>query len=152
MMQTPRVPNWGPTGSSPCLYPCGFGLCSALPGQPSLEGRCLILAVAFSPVLEVHQFAQEAVVAESWLSAQERLVNSNQLGNSVDEVEQLIKRHEAFRKAAAAWEERFSSLRRLTTVGPNKQGTFPNMTEFAFQTVAGREPAVMGPGLGGYPE
>ncbi|XP_043536626.1 spectrin beta chain, non-erythrocytic 4-like [Chiloscyllium plagiosum] len=67
-------------------------------------------------MLEVHQFAQEAVVAESWLSAQERLVNSNQLGNSVDEVEQLIKRHEAFRKAAAAWEERFSSLRRLTTL------------------------------------
>ncbi|XP_059497011.1 spectrin beta chain, non-erythrocytic 4-like [Stegostoma tigrinum] len=67
-------------------------------------------------MLEVHQFAQEAVVAESWLSAQERLVSSNQLGNSVDEVEQLIKRHEAFRKAAAAWEERFSSLRRLTTL------------------------------------
>eukprot|EP00061_Rhincodon_typus_P013460 g39841.t1 len=67
-------------------------------------------------VLEVHQFAQEAVVAESWLSAQEHLVSSNQLGNSVDEVEQLIKRHEAFRKAAAVWEERFSSLRRLTTL------------------------------------
>ncbi|XP_048477177.1 spectrin beta chain, non-erythrocytic 4-like, partial [Rhincodon typus] len=67
-------------------------------------------------MLEVHQFAQEAVVAESWLSAQEHLVSSNQLGNSVDEVEQLIKRHEAFRKAAAVWEERFSSLRRLTTL------------------------------------
>uniref|UniRef100_UPI00398ED3BD spectrin beta chain, non-erythrocytic 4-like n=1 Tax=Pristiophorus japonicus TaxID=55135 RepID=UPI00398ED3BD len=67
-------------------------------------------------MLEVHQFAQEAVVAESWLSTQERLVGSNQLGNSVDEVEQLIKRHEAFRKAAATWEERFSSLRRLTTL------------------------------------
>ncbi|GCB78485.1 hypothetical protein scyTo_0017745, partial [Scyliorhinus torazame] len=67
-------------------------------------------------MLEVHQFAQEAVVAESWLSTQERLVSSSQLGNSVDEVEQLIKRHEAFRKAAAAWEERFSSLRRLTTL------------------------------------
>ncbi|XP_051900167.1 spectrin beta chain, non-erythrocytic 4-like isoform X2 [Pristis pectinata] len=67
-------------------------------------------------MLEVHQFAQEAVVAESWLSTQERLVTSEQLGNSVDEVEQLIKRHEAFRKSAAAWEERFSSLRRLTTL------------------------------------
>ncbi|XP_067831261.1 spectrin beta chain, non-erythrocytic 1-like isoform X2 [Heptranchias perlo] len=66
-------------------------------------------------MLEVHQFAQEAVVAESWLSSHERLVTSNQLGSSVDEVEQLIKRHEAFRKSAAAWEERFSSLRRITT-------------------------------------
>ncbi|KAL3991418.1 charged multivesicular body protein 4 [Sarotherodon galilaeus] len=66
-------------------------------------------------LLEVHQFAQEAVVAEAWLTAQEPFINSNELGGSVDEVEQLIRRHEAFRKAAATWEERFSSLRRLTT-------------------------------------
>uniref|UniRef100_A0A8C3NPA0 Spectrin beta chain n=1 Tax=Geospiza parvula TaxID=87175 RepID=A0A8C3NPA0_GEOPR len=65
---------------------------------------------------EVHQFAQEAVVADAWLTAQEPLLKSQELGSSVDEVEQLIRRHEAFRKAAAAWEERFSSLRRLTTV------------------------------------
>lgn len=67
-------------------------------------------------VLEVHQFAQEAVVAEAWLTAQEPFISSKELGGSVDEVEQLIRRHEAFRKAAATWEERFSSLRRLTTV------------------------------------
>ncbi|XP_014817451.1 PREDICTED: spectrin beta chain, non-erythrocytic 4, partial [Calidris pugnax] len=66
-------------------------------------------------MLEVHQFAQEAVVADAWLTAQEPLLKSQELGSSVDEVEQLIRRHEAFRKAAAAWEERFSSLRRLTT-------------------------------------
>ncbi|KAL6090093.1 hypothetical protein STEG23_012841 [Scotinomys teguina] len=67
-------------------------------------------------MLEVHQFAQEAVVADAWLTAQEPLLHSRELGSSVDEVEQLIRRHEAFRKAAAAWEERFSSLRRLTTI------------------------------------
>uniref|UniRef100_A0A8C4FDY2 Spectrin beta chain n=1 Tax=Dicentrarchus labrax TaxID=13489 RepID=A0A8C4FDY2_DICLA len=61
-------------------------------------------------LLEVHQFAQEAVVAEAWLTAQEPFINSKELGASVDEVEQLIRRHEAFRKAAATWEERFSSL------------------------------------------
>ncbi|XP_049582166.1 spectrin beta chain, non-erythrocytic 4 isoform X4 [Syngnathus scovelli] len=71
---------------------------------------------ALQQLLEVHQFAQEAVVAEAWLAAQEPLVSSKELGASVDEVEQLIRRHEAFRKAAATWEERFSSLRRLTTV------------------------------------
>ncbi|XP_053123186.1 spectrin beta chain, non-erythrocytic 4 isoform X2 [Hemicordylus capensis] len=67
-------------------------------------------------MLEVHQFAQEAVVADAWLTAQEPLLKSRELGNSVDEVEQLLRRHEAFRKAAAAWEDRFSSLRRLTTI------------------------------------
>lgn len=78
---------------------------------------CFCLSVSPSvSVLEVHQFAQEAVVAESWLSSQEAYLISQELGGSVDEVEQLIRRHEAFRKAAAAWEERFSSLRRLTTV------------------------------------
>lgn len=55
-------------------------------------------------------------MAEAWLTAQEPFISSNELGGSVDEVEQLIRRHEAFRKAAATWEERFSSLRRLTTV------------------------------------
>lgn len=73
-------------------------------------------SVCLPSVLEVHQFAQEAVVADAWLTAQEPLLQSRELGSSVDEVEQLIRRHEAFRKAAAAWEERFSSLRRLTTV------------------------------------
>ncbi|MGH0114937.1 UNVERIFIED_CONTAM: hypothetical protein FKN15_065861 [Acipenser sinensis] len=67
-------------------------------------------------MLEVHQFAQEAVVADAWLATQEPIIKSQELGSSMDEVEQLIRRHEAFRKAAATWEERFSSLRRLTSL------------------------------------
>ncbi|MEQ2187516.1 hypothetical protein GOODEAATRI_005502 [Goodea atripinnis] len=70
-----------------------------------------MLLAARNPAAE-----EEAMVAEAWLTAQEPLINSKELGGSVDEVEQLIRRHEAFRKAAATWEERFSSLRRLTTV------------------------------------
>ena len=35
---------------------------------------------------------------------------------SIDEVENLIKKHEAFEKAAATQEERFAALERLTTV------------------------------------
>lgn len=81
----------------------------------------LTLSFCVFSVLEVHQFAQEAVVAEAWLTAQEPFISSNELGGSVDEVEQLIRRHEAFRKAAATWEERFSSLRRLTTVTATSQ-------------------------------
>lgn len=61
-------------------------------------------------------------MADAWLTAQEPLLKSQELGSSVDEVEQLIRRHEAFRKAAAAWEERFSSLRRLTTVRDPRLG------------------------------
>lgn len=112
---------------SPCWIP-GWALLSCPTSELPATGRAapggwahpeepLLRAVPPSlAVLEVHQFAQEAVVADAWLTAQEPLLRSRELGNSVDEVEQLIRRHEAFRKAAAAWEERFSSLRRLTTV------------------------------------
>lgn len=55
-------------------------------------------------------------MAEAWLLGQEPYLFGWELGQSVDEVEKLIKRHEAFEKSAATWEERFSALERLTTV------------------------------------
>ncbi|CAF96656.1 unnamed protein product, partial [Tetraodon nigroviridis] len=69
-------------------------------------------------VLEVHQFSRDASVAESWLLGQEPYLSSREVGQNADEVEKLIKRHEAFEKSAATWEERFSALERLTTVRP----------------------------------
>lgn len=66
--------------------------------------------------MEVHQFSRDASVAEAWLLGQEPYLSSREIGQSVDEVEKLIKRHEAFEKSAATWDERFSALERLTTV------------------------------------
>ncbi|CAH1959568.1 unnamed protein product [Acanthoscelides obtectus] len=66
-------------------------------------------------ILEVYQFARDAAVAEAWLIAQEPYLMSQELGRTIDEVENLIKKHEAFEKSAAAQEERFSALERLTT-------------------------------------
>lgn len=70
----------------------------------------------FHSVLEVHQFSRDASVAEAWLLGQEPYLSSREIGQSVDEVEKLIKRHEAFEKSAATWDERFAALERLTTV------------------------------------
>ncbi|XP_061896936.1 spectrin beta chain, erythrocytic isoform X1 [Entelurus aequoreus] len=67
-------------------------------------------------LLEVCQFARDASVAEAWLIAQEPHVSSRDVGHSVGDVEKLLKRHEAFEKSTAAWEERFSALERLTTL------------------------------------
>ncbi|XP_032363266.1 spectrin beta chain, non-erythrocytic 1 [Etheostoma spectabile] len=67
-------------------------------------------------ILEVHQFSRDAGVAEAWLLGQEPYLSSRDMGQSVDDVEKLIKRHEAFEKSAATWEERFSALERLTTL------------------------------------
>jgi spectrin beta len=66
-------------------------------------------------ILEVYQFARDAAVAEGWLMAQESYLMSHELGHTIDEVENLIKKHEAFEKSAAAQEERFAALERLTT-------------------------------------
>ena len=68
---------------------------------------------------EMFQFAQETVKAEAWLKAKEPLITSREAGGGeaqTDEVEQLILRHEAFRKAAVTWKERFSSLRQISNV------------------------------------
>merc|ERR1711988_1682919 len=66
-------------------------------------------------ILEVYQFARDAAVAEAWLMAQDPYLKSEELGQTIDEVENLIKKHEASEKAAAAQEERFAALERLTT-------------------------------------
>ncbi|XP_028994013.1 spectrin beta chain, erythrocytic isoform X2 [Betta splendens] len=69
-----------------------------------------------SLLLEVCQFARDASLAEAWLIAQEPHVTSRDLGHTVDEVDRLLKRHRAFEKSTATWEERFSALERLTTL------------------------------------
>ncbi|CAH1390274.1 unnamed protein product [Nezara viridula] len=66
-------------------------------------------------ILEVYQFARDAAVAEAWLLAQEPYLMSHELGHTIDDVENLIKKHESFEKSATAQEERFSALERLTT-------------------------------------
>jgi hypothetical protein len=49
------------------------------------------------------------------------------LQQTIDEVENLIKKHEAFEKAAAAQEERFAALERLTTVSRDIIASFTNL-------------------------
>lgn len=67
-------------------------------------------------VLEVCQFSRDASVAEAWLIAQEPYLASRDFGHTVDSVEKLIKRHEAFEKSTASWAERFAALEKPTTV------------------------------------
>ncbi|XP_039222171.1 spectrin beta chain, non-erythrocytic 2 isoform X1 [Crotalus tigris] len=71
-------------------------------------------------VMEVLMFGRDASMAEAWLASQEPIVRSAELGDNVDEVENLIKRHEGFQKSVAAWEERFLALEKLTTLEENE--------------------------------
>ncbi|KAM8920870.1 spectrin beta chain, erythrocytic [Pelodytes ibericus] len=67
-------------------------------------------------LLEVCQFARDASMAEAWLVAKEPYLSTAQVGSSIDDVEKLLKRHEALEKSTATWEERFAALERLTTL------------------------------------
>ncbi|XP_060077133.1 spectrin beta chain-like isoform X2 [Ylistrum balloti] len=66
-------------------------------------------------ILEVYQFARDAAVAESWLLAQESYLQNPDFGDTLDAVENLIKKHEAFEKSASTQEERFTALEKLTS-------------------------------------
>merc|ERR1712018_787504 len=50
-------------------------------------------------ILEVYQFARDAAVAEAWLMAQDPYLKSEELGQAIDEVENLNKKHAAFEEA-----------------------------------------------------
>jgi spectrin beta len=72
-------------------------------------------------ILEVYQFARDAAIAETWLIAQESYLNNEELGDTLDQVENLIKRHEQFEKSLMAQEDRFNALRSLTTLEKKRQ-------------------------------
>uniref|UniRef100_K7FTW3 PH domain-containing protein n=1 Tax=Pelodiscus sinensis TaxID=13735 RepID=K7FTW3_PELSI len=67
-------------------------------------------------LLEVCQFSRDASVAEAWLIPQEPYLASGDYGHTVDGVEKLLKRHNAFEKSTATWAERFTALQRPTTL------------------------------------
>jgi spectrin beta len=67
-------------------------------------------------ILEVYQFARDASVAETWLITHEPYLSSEDFGETLDAVEILLKKHEAFERAAATQEERFIALERITTM------------------------------------
>lgn len=96
------------------------------------------------PEQERFQFAQETVKAEAWLKAKEPLITSKEPEGGAaqpqtDEVEQLILRHEAFRKAAVTWKERFSSLRQLSAVSLTVDKCLISLVESQFNAATGRK-------------
>ncbi|XP_041266479.1 spectrin beta chain, non-erythrocytic 2-like [Onychostruthus taczanowskii] len=103
-------------------------------------------------VLEVLVFGRDAAAAEAWLASREPLARAPELGSSLAEAETLLKRHQSFQKAAAAWEERFAALSRLTTVGTRGQGEPPALNGIRPDGAAGQVPRGAqegGPGPGG---
>jgi uncharacterized protein YoxC len=66
--------------------------------------------------LDAQKFEQEASQLEAWIQTREKLLQPDELGASIAEVEEFIRRHEDFQKTIEAQEENANGLRRITLV------------------------------------
>ncbi|KAJ8891682.1 hypothetical protein PR048_004211 [Dryococelus australis] len=59
-------------------------------------------------------FKRDADLLENWIVSREPILHDKKLGESIPQVEELIRKHEDFEKTVAAQEEKLTSLRRIT--------------------------------------
>jgi len=64
-------------------------------------------------------FKRDADLLESWIQTREPILNDDKLGDSIWQVEELIRKHEDFEKTIEAQEEKFDTLKRITMVFNN---------------------------------
>jgi hypothetical protein len=60
---------------------------------------------------------KDADMLENWLTSREPLLHDENLGDSIAQVDDLIRKHEDFEKTVQAQEEKFNALQRVTMVG-----------------------------------
>jgi len=66
--------------------------------------------------LDTQLFKRDAETLENWIINREPMLQDGKLGESIAQVEELIRKHEDFEKTIEAQEERFSALKRITMV------------------------------------
>lgn len=66
--------------------------------------------------LDTQLFKRDAEILENWIINRETMLHEEKLGDSISQVEELIRKHEDFEKTIQAQEERFSTLKRITMV------------------------------------
>ncbi|XP_026666604.1 spectrin beta chain, non-erythrocytic 5 isoform X2 [Ceratina calcarata] len=64
--------------------------------------------------LDTQLFKREAETLENWIVSREPMLYDGKLGESIPQVEELIRKHVDFEKTIEAQEERFSALKRIT--------------------------------------
>lgn len=68
----------------------------------------------YEHTLDAYIFQNEADLLEAWIESKAQVLKADNLGESVDEIELLLKQHEEFERIISAHEEKFSSLTRTT--------------------------------------
>nr|CAD7395713.1 unnamed protein product [Timema poppensis] len=66
--------------------------------------------------LDTQVFKRDADLLENWIVSREPILHDGKLGETIPQVEELIRKHEDFEKTIEAQEEKLSALRRVTLV------------------------------------
>lgn len=64
--------------------------------------------------LDTQVFKRDAEILETWLTAREPILRDGQIGESINHVEDLLRKHDDFEKTISAQEEKFNALQRIT--------------------------------------
>ncbi|XP_024085304.1 spectrin alpha chain, non-erythrocytic 1 isoform X3 [Cimex lectularius] len=64
--------------------------------------------------LDTQVFMKEANLLENWINAREPILHDEKYGDSIAQVEELIRKHEDFEKTIEAQGDKFNALRRIT--------------------------------------
>lgn len=73
-------------------------------------------SVIYDQNLDVQLFKREASTLENWIMVREGNLRDGKVGESINQVEDLIRKHEDFEKTIVAQEDKFQALKRKTLV------------------------------------
>lgn len=72
--------------------------------------------IIYEQNLDVQLFKREANTLENWLIVREGILKDSKIGESIPQVEDLIRKHRDFEEAVKAQEDKFDALKRMTLV------------------------------------
>lgn len=61
-------------------------------------------------------FKRDSNMLENWIDVRQKLLEDDKVGESIAQVEEMIKKHDDFEKTVLAQEDKFAALKRLTLV------------------------------------
>ncbi|KAL3092945.1 hypothetical protein niasHS_004972 [Heterodera schachtii] len=83
--------------------------------QTSLNNLWEERRILYEQCMDLQLFYRDTEQAESWMTKQEAFLQNDDLGDSLDAVESLLKKHEDFEKSLAAQEEKIHALDEFAT-------------------------------------